>query len=428
MKENLFQFIWLHRLYGHSKALETIDGEPLLVINPGILNTHAGPDFLAAKIKIGNTIWVGNVELHLKSSDWFKHQHQTNKAYAKLILHVVYEHDEVLPSNESLQFPTLELKDYIQLPLLEKYNSMMNAIGFIPCEEKFSTISLFTKQVQLDRMLIERIEEKTHHLTHLLQKYRNNWQEVFYIQMAKGFGLHINQDVFESLAMHTPLKLLTKYKHNPLQIEALLFGQSGFLDDYFDEAYPLALQKEYHYLQNLHQLQPIEKHLWKFLRLRPANFPTLRIAQFAALISNSSQLFSKITEAESLNEIENYFTLTLHEFWLTHYSFQEKSAEKNKNLGKTFIQNLIINAIVPTLFIFGKVHGNEVYCERALDFLQQLPAEKNSITEAWKNLGLAVNNAADTQALLQLKHHYCDTKLCLSCTIGYSILNEPEHT
>lgn len=426
MKENLFQFIWLHRLYGHSKALETIDGEPLLVINPGILNTHAGPDFLAAKVKIGNTIWVGNVELHLKSSDWYKHQHQTNKAYEKLILHVVYEHDELQICHERLPFPTLELKNHIHLPLLKMYNDMMNAHGFIPCEEKFSSISLFTKQVQLDRMLIERIEEKTKHLNDLLKTYRNNWQEVFYIQMARGFGLHINQDVFERLAIYTPLKLLTKYKHNPLQIEALLFGQSGFLNDYFDEAYPQILQKEYHYLQKLHQLQPIEKHLWKFLRLRPANFPTIRIAQFAALINISSQLFSKITEAESVTEIENYFKLSLHEYWKTHYSFQEKSAEKNKTLGKSFIQNLIINAIVPTLFVFGKVHGNEVYCERALDFLQQLPAEKNSITEVWKNLGLCVKNAADSQALLQLKHHYCDTKLCLSCTIGYSILHETE--
>lgn len=426
MSENLLQFIWLHRLYASQSALYTMDHEPLLVLHPGRLNTHAGPDFLEAKIKIGNTLWVGHIELHLKSSDWNKHLHQENASYSKLILHVVYEFDEDIVTFNHTLFPTLQLKEHIDPNLLLKYERLMMTKKFVPCENTIRDVHSLTRQMQLSRVLAERLETKTTYIKELLKRFKNNWQEVFYIQLARGFGLHINQDAFEQLALNTPLSLISKHKNNPVQIEALLFGQAGFLYDYFDELYPSVLQKEYEYLKSLHQLQPMEKHRWKFLRLRPANFPTVRIAEFAQLIVESNHLFSKVLEANSIKEIETLFNVTVSDYWLTHYNFQEKSIERTKSIGKTFVHAIIINVIVPALFTYGKLQGKELYCEKALQLMEELPAEKNSIINEWNTIGIEAKNAADSQALLQLKKNYCDQKRCLECGIGYALMKSAD--
>jgi hypothetical protein len=252
----------------------------------------------------------------------------------------------------------------------------------------------------------------------------NNWQEVFYIQMARAFGIHINQDAFERLALQTPLHLFEKYKNQQPIIEALLFGQAGFLSDYFDEAYPDLLHSEYQYLKKLYDLEPISVHLWKFLRLRPANFPTIRLAQFAQLIFQSTHLFSKMVNAQSLNDLENLFDIDVSGYWLNHYTFRDESAHRKKHLGKSFIHTLISNAVVPSLFIYGKLQGKSNLCEKAIYFLQQLPAESNQIIRKWESKMGVANNAADTQALLQLHKKYCIPKKCLSCAIGYHILKQ----
>lgn len=426
MTENLLQFIWQHRLYSNSEALQTTDGSSLIVQHPGTLNTHAGPDFSEAKIKIEQTLWVGNVELHIKSSDWNKHAHQKNENYEKLILHVVYENDDEIETKNNTLFPTLELKKYIDTSLLKKYEYLMEHAGFIPCEKNILHVKSIFVQLQMERMLAERLEEKTSHIIELLKKYNNNWQEVFYVQLAMGFGLHINQYAFEQLALNTPISLLAKHKNNPLQIEALLFGQAGFLNDYFDEVYPTLLQTEYQYVKKLHSLENIEKKHWKFLRLRPANFPTIRIAQFAQLILDSTHLFSKILHAKSIKEIEQLFKINVSDYWLTHYTFNEKSLERKKSLGKSFVQTLIINSIVPTLFIYGKLQAKDEYCKRAILFLEQLPAESNSIITQWQALNIEIKNAAHTQAFIQLYKRYCTEKRCLECSIGYSILRKNE--
>ena len=422
MSENLLQFIWLHRLYDSSRKLLTIDGDEINILHPGLLNTNAGPDFLEAKIKIGNTLWVGHIELHKKSSDWNKHQHHLNTNYDKLILHVVYEYDTEIINNNDFSFPTLELQTYISKSLLIRYEKLMRNNKFIACEDSISTMQPLIIHQQLSRMLADRFEEKTLLIQQQLKSKKNNWQEIFYIQLARGFGIHINQDIFEQLALNTPLQLLTKHKNNRNQIEALLFGQAGFLDDYFDENFPLFLQKEYNYLKSLYQLNPLQKSHWKFLRLRPANFPTIRIAQFAALITSSHHLFSKLIEATSIQEIEKLFHISLSDYWQTHYSFEEKSVTKEKSLGKTFIQTLIINVVIPMLYNYGKQQGKNEFCDKAINFLEKLAPEKNSIIESWKLVGIVVNSAAETQALLQLKHKYCDTKRCLECCIGYRLL------
>ncbi len=422
MTEKLFQYIWQHRLFNHSIQLQTIENEDVIIIHPGSLNTHAGPDFLEAKVKIGDTIWAGNIELHLKSSDWNKHLHQHDINYSNLILHVVYEYDEPIQIFENKSFPTLSLKQAINMNLIDNYEKLMNNAAFIPCASFIHTIKEITISQQLDRMLAERLEEKTDYIKELLLRYKNNWQEVFYVLLAKGFGLHINQDAFERLALQTPLNLFAKHKQQPIQIEALLFGQAGFLDDYFDEIYPQLLQKEYAYLKKLYSLHAIEKHQWKFLRLRPANFPTLRIAEFAQLLHESTHLFSKIVEASSLKEIEQLLKVTVSNYWLTHFTFQEKSNEQNKSMGKTFIQLLIINVIIPTIFIYGKLQGKTAYSDKAIEWIRQIPAEKNSLITQWIVLGIKPSSAADTQALLQLKKYYCDKKRCLECSIGFALM------
>ncbi len=424
MSENLLQFIWKHRLYASLPVLKTIEGDEVIILHPGQLNVNAGPDFLEARLKIGHTLWAGNIELHLKSSDWNKHEHQENPAYSKLIMHVVYEHDSEIETMNDTTFPTLELKRHIDKTLLLNFENLMHSKTFIPCEELISQVNELTLHQQITRTLMERLEEKTLAIQTLLKRYKNNWQEVFYVQLARGFGLHINQDAFEQLAIQTPLQLLGKHKNNLLQVEALLFGQAGFLFDYFDETYPMLLQSEYEYLKKLHTLHPMEKHQWKFLRLRPANFPTLRIAQFARLIVDSNHLFSKVLSAETIKEIEQLFKINVSDYWLVHYNFLEKSIERNKSLGKTFVHTLIINVIVPMLFIYGKLQGKEAYCEKSIRLLEELPAEKNSIISTWKEIGIKTDNAADTQGLLQLKKKYCDAKNCLECSIGYAVLRK----
>ncbi|MCC7028801.1 MAG: DUF2851 family protein [Chitinophagaceae bacterium] len=426
MTENLLHYIWQYRLYTTAIPLKTIDGEPVLVIHPGILNVNAGPDFLEAKIKIGSTTWAGNIEIHTLSSDWDRHQHQKDENYDKLILHVVYMNDAAVKTLHGSGFPTLELHPYLMPELLEKYRHMMHNKATIPCAAHFRSVKKITIALQIQRMLAERLDEKVHGIMALLHQFQNNWQEVLYVQLARSFGLHINQHAFEMLALRTPLGVLAKHKSNPLQIEALLFGQAGFLNDYFDEAYPLLLQQEYNYLKKLHHLEGVSKVLWKFLRLRPANFPTIRIAQFAQLIIQSAHLFSKIKDAAILSEIEKLFAADVSPYWKTHYTFGEISAERDKHVGKAFIQTTIINAIVPTLFVYGRLQGNQDMCDRAIALLQKLPAEKNSILAKWLTLGFTSENAADTQAILQLYNKYCVEKKCLQCGIGYEILKTPQ--
>ncbi len=422
MTENLLQFIWQHRLYASKEPLKTAEGETLLVLHPGTLNTHAGPDFLEARIILNSTLWAGNIEVHVKSSDWILHQHQKDANYDRLILHVVYLHDATISTSQGTVFSTIELKSYVEESLFERYRQLMESNRFIPCDSRIATVSTLTVQMQLERMLAERLEEKTGRIIELLNLKKNNWHEVFYIQLARAFGLHINQDAFERVALQTPLHLFEKYKNQQPIIEALLFGQAGFLSDYFDEPYPDVLHSEYQYLKKLYALEPISVHLWKFLRLRPANFPTIRLAQFAQLIVQSTHLFSKILNAQSLSELEDLFDVEVSGFWLNHYTFRDESAQKKKHLGKSFIHTLISNAVVPSLFIYGKLQGQNHLCERAIYFLQQLPAETNQIIRKWESKMGVAKNAADTQARLQLHKKYCLPKKCLSCGIGYEIL------
>lgn len=421
MTEDFLHYIWKLRLFKYDN-LSTQSGEKVEIITPGDHNTDAGPDFFNSKIKIDKTLWAGNVEIHVNSKDWLLHSHQNNDAYDNVILHVVYEDGTLIKRQDGSCVPTIELKNYIDNKIWERYQHLINNQYWIPCEKQIGEIDQITINNWINRLTIERLERKSTEITDALHKNNNNWEDVFYHILARNFGLKINSLPFELLAKALPISCLAKHKNNLFQIEALLFGTAGLLNDNFNDTYPNQLKKEYEYLKKKFKLLPVDAHLWKFLRLRPLNFPTIRIAQFAQLVYHSSHLFSKVLECKKINEIERLFNISTTEYWETHYIFDESSLKKNKKVGKMALQNIIINTIVPFMFVYGNEKQLDVFKERALAFLEALPAEKNNIISKWDSLEITSKSAFETQALLQLKNQYCTFKKCLQCAIGNKIL------
>lgn len=421
MREDFLHYLWRTKRF-HLKNLQSTEGIPLQITNFGRHNHHAGPDFLEAKIKIGETVWAGNVEIHVNASEWIAHKHEEDDAYDNVILHVVLEEDQPIYRSCGERIPCLELRKRIPPKIINTYQKIVHNEYWIPCQHHFYTVSTITKNLWLDRLLVERLEEKTIQIASYLTQNKNAWDITFYQLLARNFGVKVNMEPFGILAQLTPLKLFAKHKNSLFQIEALLFGQAGLLEEELEDDYPKALQKEYQFLRKKYQLHPIKKESWRFMRMRPANFPSIRIAQFATLIYQSNHLFSKILEAETIKDLEKLFKVTLSAYWLTHYLFDKASKKRKKSLGKSMIHLLIINTIVPFLFLYGTHQSMEIYRTKAFRFLEALSAEKNNIINKWKALGLDPESAYQTQALLQLKNEYCDRKRCLECAIGNRIL------
>jgi len=420
MKEEFLHYIWKYKLYQNAK-LQTHTGESIEIINHGIHNFDSGPDFFNAKIRIGDTIWVGNVEMHIKSSDWNLHNHNTDKAYDNVILQVVVNHDiDVLRTNGQ-EIPTLQIKS--NKDLLNNYQSLIKKDTWVACEDYLDSVDRFKLNVWLEKLTIERLEQKSDRINNILGQVNNSWETAFYYQLARNFGFKLNSDPFELLAKSLSLISISKHKDNLFQIETLLFGQAGFLDEVGGDEYYLKLQKEYLYLQKKFKLKPIEKHLWKFLRSRPGNFPTIRIAQFAKLVYESKSMFSKTLEIDKKEVLHDLFVVKPSEYWDTHYLFNKTSILKSKSLGKSAVEIILINTVIPFLFVYGKAKGQYQYQERALDLLENIKAEKNSIISNWDKLGIKSTSAFDTQALIQLKNNYCNQKKCLNCQIGNTIIN-----
>jgi hypothetical protein len=416
MNERLLQYIWQFR-YFNKQELTTIAGEQLHILHPGNLNTNQGPDFLDAKIKIGDTIWAGNIELHIRSSDWKLHQHSSDKNYKNIILHVVWQHDVDL----HLPFPTLKLNDRVPKLLLNKYDELMNEVSFIPCEKNIHSISSIVWMTWKERLLVERLENKYQFILERLHQNKNNWEETFWWLLARNFGVKVNSDAFEKIARSLPVNILAKHKSQIHQTEALLFGQAGLLEGDFTESYPILLQKEYLFLRSKYKLSSNNLPL-HFLRMRPSNFPTIRIAQLAMLVHHSSHLFSKLKEAVSLKEVKDMFTVTANDYWHYHYVFEESSTFKEKHIGSQMINNILINTVIPILFAYGHYNNEESYKQKALAWLEQIEAEKNTITNGYSKIGIPNKNAFDSQSLIQLKNAYCNKKRCLECAVGNSII------
>lgn len=422
MREEFLHYVWRLKRFKLTD-LKTTEGTPVVLLKVGDHNHHAGPDFTDARIKIGDTIWAGSVEIHLNSSDWHRHGHHLDEAYQNVILHVVLEEDEVIRLENGERLPCLELKQRVSSKLSGSYLKLLHDESWIPCENSILDVSEITTNLWLDRLLVERLEEKTQFITHWLRQNQNDWEETLYHLLAKNFGTKVNAETFEQLARSIPLRIIHKHRNSLLQIEAILFGQAGFLEAEFKDDYPLRLQKEAFFLRKKYGLQPLQKKQWKFMRMRPANFPSLRIAQFASLLFSADHLFSKTLAANHLKELEQLFNLKLSLYWYTHYRFDQLSVRRPKNLGIATIRSLIINTIIPLLFHYGKVRDELKYQDKALRFMEQLKPEQNHIISKWEQLGVKTISAAQTQALLQLKHQYCDKKRCLACAIGHGILS-----
>lgn len=416
MTERLLQYIWQFQ-YFNNTALTTVDGEPLQINYPGYLNSNQGPDFLEAKIKVGQTSWAGNIELHILSTDWNVHKHSTDNNYNNIILHVVWKDDADL----ELPFPVLELQNTVSKLLLSRYHEMMNANIFIPCEKSIHQVELLIWKSWKDRLLVERLQNKAAIIFSHLALNKNHWEETFWWLLANNFGIKVNSDAFEKIARSLPLNILAKHKNQIHQLEALLFGQAGLLDKNFIEDYPAMLKKEYTFYKAKYKLQPITTPLF-FLRMRPANFPSIRLAQLAMLIHQSVNLFSIIKDSKTLKEIKELLNVTANDYWHYHYVFDEAASFKQKHLGAQMINNILINTIIPIVFAFGLYHKEEVYKSKALLWLEQVAAEKNTITNAFADLGIENKNAFDSQALIQLKNEYCNKKRCLECAIGNRLL------
>ena len=390
MTEEFLHFVWQFGLFERNK-LKALTGEEIDIISTGLHNSDAGPDFFNARIRINGIEWAGNVEIHLRSSDWKKHGHTKDKAYNNVILHVVEEYDADVLINEITIVPTIKL-DYNKL-VLENYKNIYGSTNNIACSRHIQNVDKDIFRLFFSSLAIERLEQKTFNIKQDLIKTNNNWEEVFYTNIARNFGFRVNSQPFAMLAESIPLKDLAKQKNNLLQIEALLFGQSGLIPKNAEHPYIKSLNSEYIFLKTKFSLTSLQSSIWKFLRIRPVNFPTIRIAQFAALIFNSSALFSKIIEQRNLESLIKLFSVKASKYWDTHYAFEKPSKEEEKTLGKESIQILIINTIIPFLFLYGKEKGKEEISERALKFLDQLTVENNTIIRQWNSLNIKAKNA-----------------------------------
>lgn len=421
IREDLLHYIWKTKRF-HLQELLSTEGEPIEIQDFGTHNPNAGPDFLNAKVKIGDTLWAGNVEMHVQASEWLKHGHSKDAAYENVILHVVLEEDAPILRTSGTRIPCLTMRKRIPPKLAATYQQLLHTEHWIPCATQFGEVPEITKHFWLDRLLVERLEQKTNLIQTCLETNQFNWEETFYQVLARNFGVKVNAEPFERLAQSIPLLTLAKHKDQAFQIEALLFGQAGLLDVTFNDEYPKRLQKEYQFLQKKHQLTPMRAVNWKFLRLRPANFPSIRIAQFAQLIYQSTHLFRKLLEAENVQQIEQLFQVQLGDYWHTHYVFDKPSKLRKKTLGAATVRLLLINTVAPFLFLYGAQKAEDRYQKRALELLEALPPESNTIITGWKALGMKPESAYQTQALIQLKNVYCTKKRCLECAVGNAIL------
>lgn len=421
MNEALLHTIWKYKLLGQTQFIGSKQ-EVIEVISIGEHNQDSGPDFFNSKIKINGILLAGNVEIHIKTSDWLKHNHQQDKAYDNIVLHVVYEHDKALNQNEKFNVSVLELKNYIKPSLLNQYNQLELSKQTIACGKSITTVSDIVWKSWLDRLAVTRIEQKTEYIEHLFEFSKHNHEDALYLLLCRNFGFKINNEAFELLGKSLPYSILKKYVDNPIQMEALLFGVAGFLDDLLEDKYPKQLQNEFEFLKHKHQLIPLKKENWKFSKTRPANFPTIRISQLAHLVSKQQSLYHLMEQKPDLKTIKSFFNIVPHDYWKTHFKFDVESEESAKQLGETAFHSIIINTVVPYLFFMSKHNLNSDYVDYALDLLSQLPAEINTKTKEFTKLGVKTQNALESQAQIQLFDSFCSKKSCLHCNVAEFLL------
>lgn len=422
MQEDFLHHIWDSKKFAVT-ALTTQQGEALQILHSGYYLQQAGPDFFNAQLRIGNQKWAGNVEIHIKSSDWYVHQHENDSAYDSVILHVVWEHDAAVFRNDNTEIPVLELKNYVAKEVLESYLSLTASKTWIYCESDLSAVDAFVFKNWQERLFFERLERKSEPIFKMLLQNGNDWEASLFSFLAKNFGLNANGESFFDIANSIPFSVLRKEKFQIENLEALFFGRAGLLAEVKEDLYYKDLQFRWQYLSEKHQLKSVFVEPLHFFKLRPDNFPTIRLAQLAQLYHLQDNLFSKICTAKSVSELYAIFDLKVSVYWQTHYQFDKESPKKRKSLTASFIDLLLINTVIPMQFAYAKHQGKEI-SEELIHFLQAIAPEKNAIVDKFTDFGVSVDNAFDSQTLLPLKNEYCNHKKCLQCGIGIELLKK----
>lgn len=421
--EKLMQYVWKHRLW-RSEDMVTNTGKKVRVVDPGLLNTDAGPDFFNAKIEIDGHMWVGNVEMHYRATDWKRHHHDSDKAYDSVILHVVAKDDAPVRRTNGELIPQLVLE--VSPQFNANYASLVGATIEVPCATKIKQVPHLTIVEWVEGLAFERLHGKVERIHQLLDSFNGSWEDVCYVTLARNFGFGINNDAFERLARRTPLRLLGKHSDSVLQIEALLFGQAGMLDAQKPgmDSYYNQLCTEYAFLSNKFQLTPMEKESWKLFRIRPQNFPYRRIAMLAQFIEGGFRMMNRILEAEDEKEMRALFEVELSGYWTKHYTFGKPNERATATLSRSSIDIILINTVAPLLYAYGELTGNYEMTDKAIKLLEDLRAENNSIVSHFVAYGIDCPDALTSQALVQLKREYCDARKCIYCKIGHHLLSK----
>ncbi len=423
MQEFFLHYLWQMQYFDKAKLITT-DGEPIEIFHPGTPNFHSGPDFGNARLRIHDIHWVGNVEIHSRSSHWYEHHHQHDESYDNVVLHVVWQDDKPVVRGDGTKIPTMELRGKVDQRLILKYRQLISSAFAIPCERSLRDVEPVVKTSMLSKVLMERLHRKADEVEEINSKNGGDWEETLYQLIFRNFGFKVNADPFFELSRHVPHKAIRKQGDKLLQIEALLFGQAGFLEERHGDAYYLQLRREHQLLTRKYNLgaSKMSKAQWKFLRLRPANFPTLRLAQLSALLHHHNQLFSRIVESGGRSELHDLFAVAPSDYWHHHYSFSANASTAVHMLGVSSTENLLINTVVPLWVAYGRATDNQALIDRAVVLLENLPAEENSIITNWQNLGMDIRHSSDSQAAIELFNRYCHPHQCLRCAIGASLI------
>lgn len=420
MNEDYLHYLWRYGLFCQDNLVA--EGQEVKVIRAGDYNMNEGPDFLQARIRIGDKEWVGHVEIHVNASDWQLHQHA--KQYDNVILHVVLNNDQLLKRQNGESIPTLELKEHIDLALYETYKLFIQNKSWVACYGQLRQMDDIKIKTWLSKLLVDRLERKSKEIEDLLLRDNKNWEHVLLQLLGRYLGAPVNSSAFEALLRSFDLTILSKQADSPLQTEALLLGQAGLLEDTMQEAYTQLLKREYVHLKNKYSLTPMNSGLWNFFRLRPVSFPAVRIALLASLVRQSQGMFSKLLECSDAHAVRKIVMVSASDYWTTHYQIDTPAKSVIKSISAEMADKIIINVVVPLLFVYGKQMQQDDFSSRAIDLLESLAPEQNQIVRKWKAAGIQAANAFESQALLQLKQHYCEQNKCLSCAIGNDVLRQ----
>ena len=431
MMEALLQYCWRHRLFPLAH-LATTTGEPVEVIDPGLQNTNAGPDFFNSKVKIGGTLWVGNVEIHEQSTDWYTHGHDHDVHYDNVILHVATTIDAPIRTSRGHEVPQIKLA--VPVSVAENYRRLLTEDKYPPCWKVISRLPQLTIHSWMNALQTERLEQKTEAISRRVERCEGSWEAAYFVTLARNYGFGLNGDAFEQWALSIPLHVMDHHRDDLFQIEAIMMGQAGLLEpdslsertrqEALQDEYFTRLSNEYRYLRHKFSLRPMDASAWRFLRLRPQNFPYIRIAQLARLYCERRAGLSQIIDCTTTEQLRTALVTSVTPYWETHYTFGATSARSPKHLSPQSLRVLMINTAIPVLFAYGRHKRSDTLCERAFDLLDQLRAEDNHIVRMWQEVGLKVENAGDSQALIQLKTAYCDRRECLRCRFGYEVLKD----